>query len=167
MSRLPFQVESSCPTFWALEWHYTGDMSWYFFVVYFSVGVSRASVDTVVSSKWPKSLILGELPIDECRVRTTYSLHQAFQCGILQHERIKNLLCLFANVQQNCEMERQRKRDKEVLKQSPCKRNGFKKQTQTWPQTKVTGKLLRFVVCVSGFAASVSRLLALIGIIHR
>lgn len=31
----------------------------------------------------------------------TYSFHKAFQCGILQHQRIKHLLCLLADVQQN------------------------------------------------------------------
>lgn len=32
----------------------------------------------------------------------THRLHQAFQCGILQHEGIKDLLCLLAHVQQDC-----------------------------------------------------------------
>lgn len=41
----------------------------------------------------------------------TYSFHQAFQCGILQHQRIKHLLCLLADVQQNCADEKH-KRDK-------------------------------------------------------
>lgn len=34
--------------------------------------------------------------------KSTYSLHQSFQRGILQHEGIKHLLCFLAHIQQHC-----------------------------------------------------------------
>lgn len=48
-------------------------------------------------------------------VKTTYSFHQAFQRGILQHEGIKHLLCLLAHIQQDYVVKRDGKASKQSM----------------------------------------------------
>lgn len=43
---------------------------------------------------------------DHNKTRATYSFHQAFQRGILQHEGIEHLLCFLSHVQENCVVEK-------------------------------------------------------------
>lgn len=89
----------------------------------------------------------------------TYSFNQAFQRGILQHEGVKHLLCLFAHIQQNCVVRGEKKetgshqskasnvhRSNRRIKTNP---KHWREQKHVYTSGWTAPKLLSFVLFVS------------------
>lgn len=70
-------------------------------------------------------------------LKSTYSFHQAFQCGILKHEGIKHLLRLLAHVQQDCVVKK-RKIDRKLSEQSMCLYGMEKTNPKPGPRLNLT-----------------------------